>query len=273
MDADVAPPTAFQFLDPGAGPGAADVLPVWTVVTPPVAFVAPAAAGAAGGAPRWLADLPAAPGPAAEVLAQGASRLEAWQEALPAAAERLGAFTTAYAAGAAFAPAPALAPAAEPEAELALLLAEVREAAGPPSFGPRQWLLRRWQAVTDRFQAFLRPVLRSLTHFAWVETVVGGRELARTAVTWKGSFLTAWRADGVGARALLHERALDLALASRATWVRVLLLALGGAARVAALLALPGGFLLALPAVWNFIHRIGTELGTGRRAGALLTVR
>jgi hypothetical protein len=55
--------------------------------------------------------------------------------------------------------------------------------------------------------------------------------------------------------------------------VRVLLLALRGAVRVAAPLAVPGGFLLALPAVWNFIHRIGTELGTWGRAGTVPAVR
>jgi hypothetical protein len=267
MDAGASRETAFQFLDPGADPGAADVLPVWTMVAPALTFAAPAAD--VGGAPRWRVNLPAAPGPAAEVLAEGTSRLEAWQEALPAAAERLETFAAAYTAGPAFAPVPA----AAPEAELALLLAEVREATAPPSFGPRRWLLRRWQEVAARFHAFLQPLLRTLTHYAWVETTVEGRRLALTSVTWKGSFLTAWQAEAVGARAALHGRALDLALASRDTWVRVLLLALGGAARVAALLAVPGGFLLALPAVWNFICRIGTELGAARRAGTVAAVR
>jgi hypothetical protein len=260
MTANTGQRAVFQFFSPGAGPAATDVLPVWTVVAPagPLAFAAPAADD--GGAARWRVDLPGSVGPAADLLAEGAGRLEAWREALPAAAGRLRTFVTAYTAGQAFAPAPA-APAPEAEAELDLLLAEVREAAAPPSFGPRQWLLRRWQEVMARFEAFLQPLLRSLIHFAWVETVFAGRLLARTAVTWKGCFFTVWQAEGVDARAPLHERALDLALASRDTWLRVLLLALGGAVHVATLLALPGGFLLALPAVWNFIHRVSTEFG------------
>jgi hypothetical protein len=177
---------------------------------------------------------------------------------MPVAADRLRNFSTAYAAGQVLARALGAAP--TPEEELALLLAEVRAAEIAPSFGPGAWLSQPWRDVIARFEAFLQPLLHSLTHYAWVETIIAGRWLARTVVSWKGSFVTAWQAKVPSPQARLHERALDLALASRDAWLRILVLALRGALQVATLLALPGGFLLALPAVWHFLSRVSAEL-------------
>jgi hypothetical protein len=249
----------FQFFAPGVAPGDAEVFPVWTVVA------AAATSGLAapfmddGDAPRWRVDFTGTTGPAGDLLAEGTARLDAWQEAMPVAAERLQNFTTAYAAGQVLTHAFGAAP--TPEEELALLLAELRAAEIASSFGLRAWLSQPWRDVIARFEAFLQPLLRSLTHYAWVETIIAGRWLARTVVSWKGSFVTAWEAKVPSPQARLHECALDLALASRDAWLRILLLALRGALQVATLIALPGGFLLALPAVWHFLYRVGAELG------------
>jgi hypothetical protein len=252
----------FEIFEPAQDEAALDVLRLWTTVplgeAASVAFDAKGAAGA--DMPRWRANFPADPGEAFVELAGGEARLEAWRKALPLAADRLDTFVATRAGGPAFVPSATKEPAARPEAELSALLAELQGGAPTVEFGLGEKFFGGWQQAAQQFQAFLKQLLRSVAHYAWVETSVQGRLLGRTTVGWTGAVQTVWREGLAAEKAAVHQRTLALALASRATVLRVLVVTLQGAVKLSVLLSTPGGVILALPAAWRFINQIVDEL-------------
>jgi hypothetical protein len=70
---------------------------------------------------------------------------------------------------------------------------------------------------------------------------------------------TVWSEDVRPDQAALHQCALALALASRDTMIRTFIIAARGAAKLSMAMATPGGAILALPAVWDFINRVTAE--------------
>ena len=101
---------------------------------------------------------------------------------------------------------------------------------------------------------------RALAHYAAVETAVQGRLLGRTTVSWMGDMNTVWHAGLDPTSAVLHQRTLALALASRDTWMRMVVVVARGAIALSVLLTTPGGAILALPAAWKFVHQVLSEL-------------
>ncbi len=86
-------------------------------------------------------------------------------------------------------------PAALPEQEAARFLAGLRgePPAAPPdevsSFGLDDTFAtarEQWPQVAESLRAQLQRLIRTLTHFAWVETAQGGQTLGRTAVQFQG---------------------------------------------------------------------------------------
>jgi hypothetical protein len=57
----------------------------------------------------------------------------------------------------------------------------------------------------------------------------------------------------------LHQRTLDLALNSRNAAVGLFLLVIQSALKVSVLFAIPGGPLLIIPVVWQFVQRVLAE--------------
>lgn len=109
------------------------------------------------------------------------------------------------------------------------------------------------------FNAGLERLMRSLTNLAVVETHVGVTRVGWTVVGWSGSIHTVWSKGVSRENAALHQRALALACATRVTLVRMVALAVRGAALLSTALATPVGPLLALPAVWTFILAVQAE--------------
>ena len=70
---------------------------------------------------------------------------------------------------------------------------------------------------------------------------------------------TAWQEDVDPDQAALHQRAVTLALASRNTLIRTVIVAVRAAAGLSMAMAAPGGAVLVLPAVWDFINRVTAE--------------
>ncbi|HEX6385238.1 MAG TPA: hypothetical protein VF177_11255 [Anaerolineae bacterium] len=113
--------------------------------------------------------------------------------------------------------------------------------------------------VVAQVSAFSDQVRHTLTRFALVKTTSGEQAFAHTTVAWKGSFHTTWLPGGSFEKALLHQQALRLALATRQIWIRIATLVAASAVRLATLLPSGVGAIVALPAVWNFMREIVGE--------------
>jgi hypothetical protein len=136
------------------------------------------------------------------------------------------------------------------------------------NFAAVDWLTG-WRETVHQAQAFVQQVQRSMAQFAWVETAVDGQSVGRTAVQWRGDVATAWQAGQDRQQAALHQRAVALAVDTRAAWVRVFLLAAQGAVILAAALGTPGGQLLALPAAVKFVRQVLAEVRQAQHRHAL----
>lgn len=229
---------------------APDLLGLWQPEPAPVSF-APGAEPPA--ALQWQVDVPADPRAATAAVESQAALLRRERQTL--AQETMRRFGAVVAGGSAAASFDLGLP--QPERELAIWLQTV---GGGQSFFPGEAWLKDWQETARQAQAFVRQVQRSLLSYAWVESSVEGRRIARTAVQWLGDVATEWQAGLDRQQAALHRRAVALAVDTRTTWVRAFLLAAEGAGLLAAALGTPGGPLLALPAAVKFVRQVLAEV-------------
>ncbi len=242
----------------------------WTAV-PDSSLAFEASGAGATEMPVWRVNLPADSRAAEKVLGQGERRWSRVDSALDQALVRLASFQASTRDGQA-APGGTVsfdAQAAQalpaPERNLLEMLQGVEQAQLPASYGLMEDVAGRlgWGQAAQEFQSFLDRLTQTLAFYAWVETNVEGRLLGRTAVTWTGDMRTNWREGLDATQAKLHYRTLALALASRNSLLRTISLASRGALMLAtlpALLATPGGALVALPAAWKFINQVLEEL-------------
>jgi hypothetical protein len=245
MDVPRTPEARFQLLVPGSA-SALDLLGVWQTAT---------ADGVAGdGQLVWQVDLPANRSSAAASLAQQIELLQTGQQELRTARRRLDTFThqaqLAATGAVSFTTLDQELP--TPERELAALLVAAR---GEQAFLLGERLVEGWQETARQAQAFLGQVRLALAVYTRVETKLGGVLIGQTIVGWLGDVKTIWWPGQAGEQAVLHQRALALALGTRAAWTRAALHIVAGAARLASLFAASGGF-LAIPAAWQFIKQV-----------------
>jgi len=214
----------------------------------------------------WQMDLSADPGVAAEQLARTERQLLATQNALAVVPIRLERFVNNIATS---------------QNQPASFSSPAGGVEGDASLSPAEEELLRWLETTDpgqvsfglgalhveditqagqQFRQMVENLTNSLVHLAWVETKLAGRLLARTIVGWTGDTETIWGIDTPPSDQLLHQRSLKLALASRITMLRLFIVVTQGAAKLSALIATPGGALLAMPAAWKFITNLLAEL-------------
>ncbi|MCA1647386.1 MAG: hypothetical protein LC797_18645 [Chloroflexi bacterium] len=116
-----------------------------------------------------------------------------------------------------------------------------------------------WSRVVADFSAMLATAGRMLGDLASVETLAAGRLFGRTVVSWTGTQVTVWPANPSNREVLAHIRVLDLAIRTRAAFLRMVAV-VARAARVLTSLATPLGPLLALPAAWKFVDEVVREL-------------
>lgn len=221
-------------------------------------------------APVWRANLPADLHQAAERLDKAEEGLEASQQALTVATDRIDALVERRSTGLAFDTPVAGALAAEtfaagaglaePERELLGLLQEAKTGRPPVSFAAGEEVSGGLRQAAQQFQGFMERVRQVVAHYAWVETHVEGELLGRTTVGWTGDMRTAWQEGLDPAQMALHQRTLTLALASRETLIQTLVVVTSGAARLSMLLSTPVGAILALPAAWKFINQVRAEI-------------
>lgn len=151
---------------------------------------------------------------------------------------------------------------AGPESDLLAELGDVERGApglaadGQVSFGLGETISAGWEASKKQFEALISQIDRDVLHFAWVETAISDNLIARTSVDWSGDAQTVW-VDGTSDEQLfLHERNLRFVTQTRGLRLRLFVTVTSGAARVAALMAAPGGAILALPAVYKYVTKI-----------------
>jgi hypothetical protein len=244
---------AFTLVLPG-GDAAAVVAP-WTVVAPDdLAF---AAGDAPPEAPVWQVSLPVDRGEALTMLTSARHALARENAALRSAAAEISTLSArvGVAGGA---------------DELTGRAAELMAAFAPPdaetsfrvevSFGS---LGDRFERAAEWFRAAWERVRWIVERESWVETKVDGRLLGRSCLGRTGHLLTAWGEQNARSDDVLHSRAVRLALASRASVLRLLTLVIRSAVLLAGALASPGAALLAVPAVWRSFEAIRAELAAG----------
>jgi hypothetical protein len=205
----------------------------------------------------WSLDLPADPEQAAATLAQAEAQLQATQALLDEAPVRLEAFAARLQSG------------AGEQFDL--------ESTGEVSIGTAEAALLPWidaldpgqvsfageglsrgdvsDAIAELRQAVDR-LLGQVLHLARVETRQQGTLLASSLVDWTGDLDTAWKPAVSPEEQILHQRSLALALKARIALLRIIMTTAQGAAKIAALIAAPGGALLALPAAWKYVQQL-----------------
>lgn len=249
-----------------------DIFDLWETspVAAPVSFDVMEAAPAPEPFSRWRLDLSEDGQAAALQLERGEAQVRASDAALAAMPQKfdqlLQVRRSAQMGGVAFAAAevPALS-GAERELWRWLDQAEGRPgpAVAPVSFeaGAEAVPGLNWEEARRQFDAGVERLQRLIAHAAWVETRLNGELLAQTIVSWTGDTGTAWSAEAAPARVALHKRSLALALASRATLLRVFFIVTQNAVKLSVLLAVPGGAVWALPVAWKFVNQVLAEVG------------
>ena len=113
--------------------------------------------------------------------------------------------------------------------------------------------------ATSQWRQFLEQVRDMIASYARVETDIAGSPIGQTAIGWTGDFRTIWTPAVNAADMNLHRRNVEVTLQWRLGTLRFVGVVGAGAANVAVKLGVPGGQLLALPAVWNFVKDVLKE--------------
>jgi len=146
-----------------------------------------------------------------------------------------------------------------PEGELLVMLGETDRQAlsgGVLSFGFGEQASQVWAEAKARFDGLMTQIDHDVLHLAWVETNIEQHLIARTIVNWDGDAQTAWLEEAGDEQAGLHERALRSVTQTRLLRLRMFITIASGAARLSVLMAAPGGAVLALPAVYQYVTKI-----------------
>lgn len=158
-------------------------------------------------------------------------------------------------AGVSFSPA-ALEALPDPEAAALDLIQTINMPAAGLSFSPGGEEQGKLQAAFDEFRSDLDQLLRLVTNFAWVETQLDGSVVGHSVVSWTGDLDTSWKTALKAEVHQLHKRSLNHALATRNLALHAVTVTVKSAAKLAVLLATPGGAFLALPVAWKFVKQI-----------------
>lgn len=113
-----------------------------------------------------------------------------------------------------------------------------------------------WARAWDEFRSLMAQAERLVSNMAWVETELGGLAIARSVVSWSGDARTEWRSGVTPVQAAIHERELAQALRQRQVLIQVVTLTAQSAARLSVTLTLPGGGLLVIPQVWQYVKKM-----------------
>jgi len=244
------PPTVFQMIFPGeAGP--TDILGLWQPLSAESFAIEDPSSQTVT---VWRVDLPGDRDQALYALDRQQTNLKLVEQDLPHAAQKIDNFIQMSSQAGqvdSFSFALTEGPANEPDRQLAHWLETI---SGAESFALRSGWFPEWEETSRKANAFFEQVKRSLAHYAWIESTVGGELLGRTSVSWRGDFETLWRSGLAREHALNHERCLAMALASRTAWLHIAILAARSAVQLALLISTNPVFVL--PAALKYLQQI-----------------
>jgi hypothetical protein len=255
----------FQFFDVRAA-DAPQVLGVWEVTPMPQPSASHSFAHNDAGlsdlneAQIWRISLPPDMKQAHAYLDAGASRLELAEQALAQVPERVSGLAAAWHTGQSF-DLSTLTAMPQPEAGLLASLGEMESGAQLLSFdaGVPEGV-GKWRQTLQQFLDFVEQLRKSFTRYAWVETRLSVRLVARTSVGWAGDVDTVWAAKPSAAEAAIHRRALMLAIQTRAALARTLIIVVQAAVKISLLLSTPVTAPLALLAAYRYVQAISAQL-------------
>ncbi len=196
----------------------------------------------------WRVDHPESSLRARSELLDQRAKVDRWEEDLEAITQRLKGLS------------PRLSYAASNSDPEAMLWAEVATLQSPAlSYGLDKEARAAYQEVYERANALLVQFRRLIHHFARIETTTGGTSIALTTVDWTGDYETAWLDGATALDMALHLEAVRLALASRHALLRLIGVVTSGAMTLTAKASVPGGQVLLIPAVYNYVRSILRE--------------
>ena len=245
----------YSFSISGVDLGANDLFGVWVVApkTAGVSFDANATlqAKSASADSTWHIQLPEPVDAAQVVLQAQRAAIQRGESALAQAEQRLARLGHAGESVSFAAP-------TGPEAELLRALNTLQPSV---SFGlPGKEAISEQLENLEQWRLFLDQVCNMVSRYARVETLVAGILVGQTAVGWTGDFESIWTPGVALASMRLHYQSVHLVLASRLALIRMVTIVATGAAGLALTLSLPGGQLMALPAVWKFVRDVLKEM-------------
>ncbi len=241
--------------------GLPQVFDLWEIAEPPIdgdiSFGLPGASQ--DEAAVWELDLPADPDLAADELQRRGAFLQASVASLDMAPVEIEEFVLKAGGG----PLSQVSfdvsstqPFSDSEEDALRLLTYLEVGPDEVSFAAAEQSQSELDQASQQFQDAFERMLRLVSHFAWVETRVGGSLSGRTVVGWSGKMHNAWagqiEAEGYG----LHQKAVSQALASRNIVVHACVVTIQSAAKLAVLLTNPAGAVLALPVAWKLVNQI-----------------
>ncbi|MGW8251574.1 MAG: hypothetical protein ACWGO1_13090 [Anaerolineales bacterium] len=112
------------------------------------------------------------------------------------------------------------------------------------------------EQASQQFQSAFERMLRLVSHFAWVETRIGGSLSGRTIVGWSGDMDNLWADQLEEDGYKLHQQSVQQALASRNILVHACVATAQSAGKLAVLLTNPAGAIFALPVAWKLVSQI-----------------
>ena len=209
--------------------------------------------------PVWRQELPLDPEAATAELLENEAQMQLSMQALDEVPGRIDALVLqtqqASLDGISFA-ADSLETLPEPEADLMDLVQTINKPAVGVSFEVGGEDQSKLETAFTQFGADMEHLFRLVTHFAWVETQIEDVLLGRSIVSWTGDLDTSWKSGLKDEIHQLHKSSLNQALATRNLVLHAVTITTKSAAKLAVLLATPGGAILALPVAWKFIKQI-----------------
>lgn len=143
------------------------------------------------------------------------------------------------------------------EGELLSMLAEADQSGQTAvSFGIGEIASDAWNAAKAQFDTLIQQLDRDVLHFAWVETSQDDRLLARTTVAWGGDMQNLYEVDIDSDESNLHEHTIVTVTLTRHLRLRLFATVVAGSFKAASLMIAPGGAVLALPAIFNYVTKI-----------------
>ncbi len=136
----------------------------------------------------------------------------------------------------------------------------IGELCSPVSYGIKVKSDPEERETQQGWLELVEQVRQAVTRYARVRTDLGSVPIGLTTVTWQGDSQTTWT-TGLGPDEMqVHLDAVHVALSSRIEMVRMVSVVAAGVANILLKVAVPGGQLLLLPAVYKFVRDVMQQL-------------